>query len=269
MNELGVSGSTILSDEKRIEQLFEYGLSHIEIGEFKSKKEYHNFLNRVSNSLVSFAVHSPIIRGRSKYDIIEHVHYSPQYAIEQIAKEAKEVKADGGKYLLVHFPFFAGACSGDADIIIEDGLKKLKEIQDEAGIKIVCEPKLGAGKSPKGIEYLHAFPVETWAKYGLKICIDIGDYVMAAGDERALEYIDKWRDFIKVVHLHNVDYDGEDYFWKPMHPDDEGDGHHKMEHIVKHLAELDNIYFVMEHTPHGGYGMEYVMEGVRWVEEML
>ncbi|MEX1376237.1 MAG: TIM barrel protein [Eubacteriales bacterium] len=205
----------------------------------------------------------------SKYDIIENIDYTPKYAIEQIEKEAKEVKKAGGKYLLVHFPFFAGECYGDPDEIIENGLKKLSRIQNDANIDIVCEPKLGIKRAAFGIEYMHRFPVDTWAKYGLGICIDIGDYVMVAGEDGTMEYIDKWRKHIKVVHLHNVDYSGGEYFWKPMHPDDEADGHHKTQHIIEQLAQLGNIYFVLEHTPHGEYSKEYVKEGIEWVEEMI
>ena len=269
MNTLGVSGSTIMSDEKKFNQLFKYNLEHIEIGEFKCFYTFKMFLDLLDNSLLTFGIHSPVIRGKSKYDIIEHVDFPPDKAIKQIRKEARRAKFLGAKYLLVHFPFFADMYEGDTNAVIEENLDKLARIQQKNKIQIVCEPKLGKGRSPMGIMYLDKFPVEIWRRYNMKICIDIGDYVMAAGEDKAMEYIKKWSEFIKVVHLHNVDYQDGDYFWKPVHPNDETDGHHNMTPIIKYLASLDNIYFVLEHTPHMNYSLEYILEGKDWVRELI
>jgi len=269
MNKLGVSGSTIMSEREKFNDLFKYNLGHIEIGEFKNNADFKLFLTMLSNSLVTFGIHSPIKRGKSKYDIIEHVNYPPEKAIDQIDKEAKKAKNLGAKYLLVHFPFFLGTCDNDTTYLIEQGLEKLSTIQEKHKIDIVCEPKLGDNRSPWGIEYLHQFPIDIWTKYNLKVCIDIGDYVMAVGDNKVMEYIQKWNDFIKVVHLHNVDYLDDDYFWKPVHPDDESDNHHKIEHIISYLSKLDNIYFVLEHTPHGGHSMEYIQTGCDYIRKAI
>lgn len=269
MNNLGVSGSTIMSDASKFNHLFEYDLGHIEIGEFKNKSDYKLFLKLVGSSLLSFGIHAPIFRGKSKYDIIEHVHYPRDEAIKNLELDAKRAKYIGAKYLLVHFPFFSGHADKNTAELIENGLKKIHEIQKRYGIDIVCEPKLGDNRSPHGIEYLNDFPIEIWRKYGIKICIDVGDYVMAVGDKKAFDYIRKWSEFISVVHLHNVDYKDNDYFWKPMHQNDETDGHHDLAPIIKYLAGLDNIYFVLEHTPHMGYSDEYVMQGVEYIRRLI
>ena len=270
MNTLGVSGSTIMSDPDKFNELFKYNLSHIEIGEFKSRHDYKLFINLLEDSLKTFGIHAPLFHGNSKYDIIEHVHFSPETAIHHLEKDAKTAAFLGAKYLLVHFPFFRTENEGDTAKIIEKGLQALSRIQKKYGVEIVCEPKLGDMRSPFGIEYLNNFPIETWKKYSLKICVDLGDYVMAAGDDlRAFEYIKKWTDFIRVVHLHNVDYIEANYHWKPMHKDDEADGHHDLVPIVKYLAGLDDVYFVLEHTPHMGYSGEYILQSTEYIRSLI
>ncbi len=270
MNTLGVSGSTIMSDPDKFSELFKYNLSHIEIGEFKTRHDYRMFLNLLEDSLKTFGIHAPLFHGNSKYDIIEHVHFSPETALHHLEKDAKTAAFLGAKYLLVHFPFFLSKNEGDTDTMIENGLAALKKIQRDHGVEIVCEPKLGDMRSPFGIEYMNKFPLETWKKYSLKVCIDLGDYVMAAGDdERAFEYIKKWTDYIRVVHLHNVDYINGKYHWKPMHQNDETDGHHDLVPIVKYLAALDDVYFVLEHTPHMGYSDNYVAQSTAYIQNLI
>lgn len=58
-------------------------------------------------------------------------------------------------------------------------------------------------------------------KYDIKLCIDIGDYIIATED-KILDYILKLQEFIKVVHLHNIKYEGDKYIWIPVHPIQEG-----------------------------------------------
>ncbi|MBN2879910.1 MAG: TIM barrel protein [Clostridia bacterium] len=269
MNTLGVSGSTIMSDPQKFHQLFEHKLNHIEIGEFASRRDVRAFINMLKISGATLGIHAPILRGRSKYDVIEQVDFPPSTAIRHLERDAKMAKRMGAKYLLVHFPFFSKETAGDTNSIIENGLAALYKIQQKYHIPIVCEPKLGLLRSAAGIEYLNNFMVDIWAKYQLKICIDLGDYVMAVGDKKALKYIKKWSDFIMVVHLHNVDYPEGHYYWKPMHKNDETDGHHNLLPIMEYLAGLKDIYFVLEHTPHMGYPQSYVLEGIEYVKGMV
>jgi len=269
MNTLGISGSTIMSNPEKFHKLFEHNLNHIEIGEFACRRDRIQFMDIHKTSGATLGIHAPMLRGRSKYDVIERVHFSPRTAIRHLSKDAKMARSMGAKYLLVHFPFFSGETSGDTNAIIEQGLKSLYKIQQKYNIPIVCEPKLGAARSAAGIEYLNHFPVDTWAKYGLKICVDLGDYVMAAGDKNVLEYIKKWSDFIMAAHLHNVDYPKDQYYWKPMHKNDETDGHHNLLPLMEHLSGLNDIYFVLEHTPHMGYSEGYVREGIEYVKGLI
>ncbi len=267
---LGISGSVILSDSEKFSQLFKDNLQHIEIGEFADKDSFRSFFNSLQKTGMSFGLHSPLLRGHSKYDLIEKVNIDPKEAWSQFKSEVAEMSRHGAEYILVHFPYFKKETTEDPAEIIEAGLQKLSALQKKYGIQIVCEPKLGLQRSPAGINYLDHFSLETWTKYGLKICIDIGDYMMAAGD-KALSYIKKWAEFVRVVHLHNVEYHGEKYIWVPVHPSHEHDGQHfKIKEILQLLTEeCQDVIFVLEHTPHTNPEEKVVDEGIEWVRKII
>lgn len=267
-NKIAISGSTIMSDTSLLHELFIKEADHIEIGEFENDAAYQHFLSLVIKSNKSFGLHSPLFRNKSKYDLIEHVQFEPEKAWVQFENEVKRMAEDGADYILVHFPYFQDE-SDDPNKKIEEGLQKLSRLQVKYNLPIVCEPKLGMWKSAKGIEYLHKFPVSVWEKYGLNLCIDIGDYLLAAGKlcMNPLEFIQKWKNHIKVVHLHNIEFLDDKYIWVPIHPSHENNGvHFPLKKILHFLAEHKDIYWVLEHTPHSNPTKEFVMEGIQWLK---
>jgi sugar phosphate isomerase/epimerase len=265
----GISGSTIMTDPDLLEDLFWGDIEHVEIGEFPDEESFLAFLTLKNEKGVSFGVHSPILRSGSKYDLIEKVQYDPEEAWHMFEQEVSRLAELGAEYVLVHFPYFKDEVSGDPMKLIEDGLKRLSRLQSQYNIPIVCEPKLGMWRSKAGINYLHQFPIEVWTKYGLHLCIDIGDYAIATG-ENILEYIGKWKDYIKVVHLHNVEFVDDKYLWIPIHPSFEKDGSHfKIKQVVQRLSESKDVYFVLEHTPHLNPGQVFVEEGADWLKSLL
>ncbi|WP_047985831.1 TIM barrel protein [Ornithinibacillus californiensis] len=268
-NYVGLSGSVILSAPDKFHLLFKKNVEHIEIGEFPSKESFDAFLKLLKTSDKSFGLHSPLFRNQSKYDLLEKVQYEPDQAWEQFEKEVEHMSRLGAEYILVHFPYFKGEKKIETNDMIESGLRKLQVLQEKYSIPIVCEPKLGQHMSTFGIESLDQFPVEVWDKYGINLCIDIGDYLLATKD-RALDYMVKWKKYIKVVHLHNVEFQGDKYIWIPVHPSHESDGmHFNVEEIIKELASNTGIYFVFEHTPHSNPTEQFVDEGIKWVAEMI
>ena len=75
---------------------------------------------------------------------------------------------------------------------------------------------------------------------------------------------------MRVVHLHNVEYQGDKYIWVPVHPSHENDGHHKIKKLMDFLAtECEGVFFVMEYTPHTNPSEKMVEEGVGWAIEVL
>ncbi len=267
-HQLGASGSTIYSNPELFSELFWDGIDHIEIGEFLKREDFEKFLKLCQEKQTTFGVHSPLLRSGSKYDLIEKIKYDTEDAWRQLAAEAEELSALGAKYLLVHFPFFTEEGCLKANDLIEEGLKKLSEIQERYGIDFVCEPKLAPNRSPVGINYLHDFPVEIWSKYHIKMCIDIGDYLIAA-ENQVMAYLVKWKPFIKVVHLHNVLYEEEGYLWIPVHPSQEETGNYQLEKIIRWLAEAEDVFFVFEHTPESKPSKAFVQEGYNWVRSLV
>ncbi|API90722.1 MULTISPECIES: sugar phosphate isomerase/epimerase family protein [Virgibacillus] len=266
----GVSGSTILTDPSKLEELFCYDfVDHIEIGEFPNQVAFEEFITIKNKHGLSFGLHSPLYRKGSKYDLLQHVHMEPEAAWIQFDKELKKMSELGAEYVLVHFPYFKAENKENTFAKIESGLARLHALQGKYNISIVCEPKLGLNRSAVNIELLHRFPVERWAKYNVKLCIDIGDYLLGT-KEKTLSYISKWKDHIKVVHLHNVECKDGNYYWIPIHPTYEKDGeYYKVKKIIEELARIEDIIFVLEHTPHSNPSRKFVQEGINWLHHLV
>jgi sugar phosphate isomerase/epimerase len=242
---------------------------HIEIGEFPDLNSFHYFLEILGDKDISFGLHSPLYRNQSKYDLLEKVHNEPEYAWRQFESEVKNMSSLGAEYILVHFPYFKENSNNNVNLVIETGLKKLKSLQEKYDIPIVCEPKLGLSRSPIGINSLNDLPLEIWGKYDLKLCIDIGDYLLASG-EHTLEYIGKYKKYVKVVHLHNVEFINDKYIWVPVHPSHEEDEmHFKLRDLIVFLSNCKDVFFVFEHTPHTNPPEWFVEEGIQWVKDLI
>lgn len=267
-HQVGVSGSTIMSDPELFQDLFWEGINHIEIGEFPDEAAFQHFLEINKDKQLSYGVHSPLLRSGSKYDLLQKVQLEPSIAWEQLELEAERLSALGAKYILVHFPYFKQEVEENVNELIEAGLNKLSCLQAKYKIPFICEPKLGLGRSPVGIQYLHHFPLEIWNKYGLKLCIDIGDYLIATGDNM-IAYLDQWKAHIKAVHLHNVLYEGDKYIWIPVHPSHESGNFYKVEHIIRFLARCEDVTFIFEHTPHSNPSKQLVEEGYQWIRSLI
>lgn len=265
-HQIGLSGSTILSDPDQFDHLFRFGCSHVEIGEFPDENAYKLFLERVRKQKKTFGVHSPLIRGGSKYDLIEPVSMPVENARRLFEEEVSTLAKAGAEYVLVHFPYFKERVSDPTESIIEEGLVFLSDLQKRYDISIVCEPKLGKNRSSCGIDYLKQFPVEVWRKYGVSICIDIGDYRMAT-NEQWPKYIEPLLPFIRVVHLHNVTLQGDKYLWSVLHPN-QSIGY-DMQPIIEKLKDGTKKYFIFEHTPHTAPTDESVREGIDWVRQLI
>ncbi|RFA32498.1 hypothetical protein CAI16_17730 [Virgibacillus dokdonensis] len=270
MYHYGISGSTILTNSSKLNELFTYDfVDHIEIGEFSDQTAFEKFKSLKDRHGFSFGLHSPLYRTGSKYDLLQYVNIEPEVAWSQFEEEINWMSKLGAKYVLVHFPYFKSKVEEKMMVKMESGLRRLQHLQLKYDIPIVCEPKLGFNRSPANIELLHHFSVERWSKYDIKLCIDIGDYLLGAKG-KALSYISKWKEHIKVVHLHHVACKGKKYFWLPIHPtQEEGQKYLKVQHVIKELAGMNGIYFILEHTPHFTPSKQFVQEGIAWLHSLL
>lgn len=265
---LGVSGSTILSNPSRYTELFWEGIEHIEIGEFADESALTSFLELCNERQLTFGVHSPLFRNQSKYDLLQTVHFNPEEAWDQVEKEIFQLSTLGAEYVLVHFPYFKETFSGNVNDVIKNGLERINKLQEKYSFPIICEPKLGINKSPAGINYFQDSFIEYWKNIG--ICIDVGDFLIATGD-KILDYLEKWTDLIKIVHLHNVEYNKDNkYWWIPVHPSHEADGiHYRIEEIIHFLTKSHNKTFIFEHTPHSEPSVEFVQQGYSWIKQLV
>lgn len=255
-----------------MDKLFWADTEHVEIGELADERSLQHFLSLCRAYRRSFGVHSPLFRGGSKYDLLEAVDRAPEIAWAQVEHEAVRVATLGGEYLLVHFPYFQEVPDlSAAHKTIRHGLERLSRIQKRSGTRIVCEPKLGKHRSPAGIEALRHLPAKVWAEQALSVCIDVGDCLIAAGPHGAWDCIQPLLPFVRVVHLHNVEFwqDGR-YIWVPPHPSHESDGiHFPLQEILGQLATLSDVVFVFEHTPHSDPSDDFVMEGFEWIRSLV
>ncbi len=269
VHELGFSGSTIMSDPNQFQQLFNARFKHVEIGEFPSYTDFEYFLRLANKNGYRYGVHSPLIRGESKYDLLDFISFEPEQARQQFEKEVRTLSMLGAAYVLVHFPFIKESGIQDINAKVEEGLSFLNRLQESYNIPIVCEPKLGPAMSPHNIKAVHDFPQYLWETYSLSLCIDIGDYLLAVGEEWPI-YLKKLEPFIKVVHLHNILIEGTKYIWVPPHPNyEESQGYFRIKPIINYLARGQAKYFIFEHTPHSRPSDQFVTESISWIDSVL
>jgi sugar phosphate isomerase/epimerase len=244
-------------------------VQHIEIGEFTDEEAFQTFMKLFKQHSLTLGIHSPLYRNQSKNDLLQGSPIEIERAWSQLEGEAKRLSALGAQYVLIHFPFFKSELSPEeANESIKQGLVRIRQIQQQYSIPIVCEPKLGFNRSTAGINYFHHSPAELWE--GIGICLDLGDFLIAAGD-RLPDYLHKWRSLIKIVHLHNVEFTADNkYWWIPVHPSHEVDGvHYRIEGILRYLAESPDITFVFEHTPQIQASEKFIQEGCQWVQSII
>ena len=267
---IGISGSVIFSAEQKFDYLFaRETISHIEIGEFANEAAVRHFLALRQASEKSFALHVPLIRNRSKNDILEKVDFEPVEAWRQLEDSVRIMSDEGAEYILLHFPYLTGEKRFDTQELIEAGLQGLSRLQNKYDISIVCEPKLGFNRSPMALQALDEFPVETWAGYGIGLCIDLGDYLIAFGD-KALVYIEKWADQVKVVHLHNVRFEDDKYIWIPVHATEEAAfTRAQVQALIECLTRHNDVYFVFEHTAETPVSDPFFEEGISWLKQLI
>ena len=266
----GVSGSTILSDPDRLDELFWEGIDHIEVGSLSSGTDLDKLLDRARQQALSVGFHSPLLKGGSKYDLLLQVEQQPEAAWRQLAEELKIAKANQVEYVLVHFPFFLSAAAPDPIPQIDAGLERLAELQAKYGTTILCEPKLGVRQDPGGIGILRDYPVERWLDFAVPMCWDMGDWILAAGSPSTyLDDFGRWAGAIAAIHVHDVKVEEKRYYWLAVHPSYEGK--EPFLSLKPFFAALKSmgVLLVWEHTPHFLPDQGFALEGFRWAKHEL
>ncbi len=270
MLRIGISASTILSDSDRLDEVFWEGIDHIEIGALSSHRDLTYLLRKAQDKRISVGFHSPVFAGGSKYDLLVPVDGEIESAWSQIEQEMALAQDNGVEYVLMHFPYFETSSTPNSISRMEWGLERLRSLQERYATRLVCEPKLGDNRNAGAIEILRRYSVEKWASWGIAMCWDMGDYLLATGssDESVLE-LRRLSSIIEVVHVHNVQVESGKYFWVPIHPShEEDDGFFRIAPILSEMKNMDAV-LVWEHTPHFTPSEEFAVEGFKWAVNLL
>ena len=86
MVRVGVSGSTVLSESARLDELFWDGIDHIEVGALSSARDLDYLLARAKEQAISVGFHSPLFAGGSKYDLLKHIQHPLQRRVGNLRK---------------------------------------------------------------------------------------------------------------------------------------------------------------------------------------
>ncbi len=270
MVRVGVSGSTVLSESDRLDELFWDGIDHVEVGDLSASTDLDTLLTHARQQSISVGFHSPLFKGGSKYDLLTQVQQSPEQAWHQLEEELGIAQDNQVEYVLVHFPYFPLASEDYPIPQIEVGLNRLRSLQASYGTKVLCEPKLGIRRDPGGIGILKFYPVDQWREFGVLMCWDMGDYLLASETlEECLVELRRWRDVIDALHVHNVKVTSEKYYWVPVHPSyEDSEDFFTIKPLLSEIKEM-NALLVWEHTPHFTPDHGFVLEGLQWVKGIL
>ena len=125
---IGLSASAVFSQTDRPAELFRPDVDHIEVGMFEDRDIADQFVrdSRIRGKTVG--IHSPLVRGGSKYDLLGQVDVPIEDAWLQIENELAWCRSAGTSYLLVHFPFVMA--TGTLDLTrVTDDLGRLSRLQ--------------------------------------------------------------------------------------------------------------------------------------------
>jgi len=270
MVKYGVSGSTVLSRSDQLDLLFWPGIQHVEIGSLASEEDLHRVVAMAHENGTTLGIHSPLYRGGSKYDLIESVQYSTAEAWRQLERELRVARDIGAAYVLVHFPFFSASPRQLPEQGLLERASRLRDLQELYGVPIVCEPKLAMDRTGGGVSVVGRLPAGWWGENGLRLCWDMGDYLIALGDgTECLAELRRLKGATTVVHLHNVHFGESKYYWVPVHPSHEASSDRfSVARLLAALRDTD-LLLVWEHTPEFTPSQDFALEGYCWVRELM
>lgn len=215
---IGISGSAVRSETDRLHELFRPDVEHIEIGLFENIGVADRFVRQARARGKTVGIHSPLLRGGAKNNLMAPITGSVDEAWEQVETELTWCGRSGVRYLLVHFPFV----NRSDDLRVHDvvaSVHRLSNLGHRYGVDVVCEPKLGAGRNPAEIGWLRTAPTRIFSPGNVSLCWDVGDHLLASRSPEDFSHqFDRWKHAISVIHLHNVRMAGRQYRWVPPHP---------------------------------------------------
>lgn len=198
--------------------------------------------------------------------------------IEKTIAEASEM---GAEYVVIHIQrpeHFGGknppgVSSQEAYSIVSRSCEKVSELSEKFRMPVLLENQMDNSAFNQFDLYCKLFD----SFPSLKFCLDIGHLDI---DARQFgfpfyDFIDALLPFLRAVHLMNSNsgqLDFTDRHWKiPVHPDQrESDGWRNIEFIIRKILNHDSSIIInFESRPDKIYNVEYMLEGISWIKELI
>ncbi len=256
-----VSGSTVLSERQRLRELFRWHSQAIEIGDLLTPDDLNYILRRCRKFGVGLGIHSPLYTVDDRHGLL----WEKGYAWDELERNLQTARAEDLDYVLVHFPYVWDEKNMNVGIDkVRAMVPRMKQLERDSGIPIICEPKLGPKKDPTAFTMLRTITKQELSEWELSFCLDVGDIFLACRTLRSCyeDIIAHLAPWCRVVHLHQVWFGGTKYFWTPVEQDGCVPILRTMEILGKNGSD---IHAVIEHTPHRVRNAAQVEEGINWL----
>jgi hypothetical protein len=259
---LSISGSTVLSQSKRLPELFQWHTQAIEMGDLASPRDLDYIISKVNKCSLDLGIHTPLLKTDDRHGLLWN---SSTSAWDELHRNLDFAARHNLAYVLVHFPFIWDKAGRNLGVDgVRTAVHRLKRLEEMSGVPIVCEPKLGPNRDPAAFMLLWTIGRQELREWDVSFALDVGDIYLACQKlrgswERLFGHLAPW---CKVIHLHNVWAGGRRYYWTPV----SARGNVPVEQMLAYLdSESKDIYAVLEHTPHRSGSKEEVGKGINWL----
>lgn len=168
---ISVSGSTILSDSRRLPELFSWGCEAVEIGFLADEQDYLYVLGECRARGMQMAIHSPVHQDGNRLGLL----VDQPSAWEALEQELSLAQRDGLAYVLVHLQCVQTPQPDGVLDVIRSAATRLAALSRTYSIPVVIEPKLGPARDHSLFSLLHSLPLSELRSWGLSWCLDVGD----------------------------------------------------------------------------------------------
>ncbi len=258
---LSISGSTVLSESEQLKELFRWHTQAVEIGDLTSPNDLTTVIENCRRFGIQLGIHTPLFSIDDRRGLL----WPDSPAWEELQRNLDMARRENLSYVLVHFPYVWDKQGSHLGVDqFRTIIPQLKRLERSSGIPIVCEPKLGPRRDPSAFTALWAISAQELLHWDLSFCLDVGDIFLASrvlhsSYEGMVSHLAPW---CHVVHLHQVWFGGQRYFWTPV-------GENGPVPILRTLEILggagSDIFAVLEHTPHRVRDTAEVEEGINWL----
>ncbi len=258
---LSFSSRNVGSDSIRLPELFQWHTQALEIGDIACLADLDYLVGKCRRTNLELGLHTPLFRTDDRHGLL----LNGEAAWDELERNLSMAADNELSYVLVHFPYLWD--TGGRNVgphRLRESVARIKWLEEEYGVKVVCEPKLGPRKDPSAFVLLWSVSQQELIEWDLSLCLDVGDIHLACRNlrgqwERLFSHLAPWCD---VVHLHHVWAGGTRHYWTPVSEN----GNVPIKDMLSVLRSMDrDIYAVLEHTPHRTGSHLEVTKGIDWL----